>query len=332
MKPEIGLTFAQGLRHILRQDPNVIMVGEIRDFETAEIAIRAAMTGHLVFSTLHTNDAVGGITRLTDMGVEPFLLASVVRAFIAQRLVRTICPECKQARPVTRSSISRRSARWFPRASSITRAPGCENCRQTGYRGRAAIYEICVLTEGMRRLIISKATGGRPEAARDAGRHGNPAPGRLAARRPGPDDRRGSGPRDAERRGDRGAGADGLRLTLLEDINDMNRMNPKVDVYLSKAKKWQEEMEKLRMIILDGRLTEELKWGKPCYTFQNTNIVIIIGFKEYCALLFCKGALLKDAHGILIKAGENTQAARQIRFTNVREIVKMETDLESLYR
>src|SRR5438874_546646 len=95
VKPEIGLTFAQGLRHILRQDPNVVMVGEIRDFETAEISIRAAMTGHLVFSTLHTNDAVGGITRLMDMGVEPFLLASVVRAFLAQRLVRTICPECR---------------------------------------------------------------------------------------------------------------------------------------------------------------------------------------------------------------------------------------------
>src|SRR5258708_35010448 len=90
------MTFGKGLRHILRQDPNVVMVGEIRDFETAEIAIRAAMTGHLVFSTLHTNDAVGGITRLLDMGIEPFLLASVVRAFIAQRLVRTICLECKK--------------------------------------------------------------------------------------------------------------------------------------------------------------------------------------------------------------------------------------------
>ncbi|PYJ28643.1 MAG: secretion system protein E, partial [Verrucomicrobia bacterium] len=94
VKPEIDLTFAKGLRHILRQDPNVVMVGEIRDVETADIAIRAAMTGHLVFSTLHTNDAVGGITRLLDMDVEPFLLASVVKAFIAQRLVRTICPDC----------------------------------------------------------------------------------------------------------------------------------------------------------------------------------------------------------------------------------------------
>ena len=106
-------------------------------------------------------------------------------------------------------------------------------------------------------------------------------------------------------------------------------MNPKVDVYLSKAKKWQEELEKLRMIILDCQLTEELRWGKPCYTFQKSNIVLIIGFKEYCALLFCKGVLLNDANGILIKPGENTQAARQIRFTNVREIVEMEPILKT---
>jgi uncharacterized protein YdeI (YjbR/CyaY-like superfamily) len=107
------------------------------------------------------------------------------------------------------------------------------------------------------------------------------------------------------------------------------KMNPKVDGYLRKSKKWQEELEKLRMIILDCQLTEELKWGKPCYTFQKSNIVIIVGFKEYCALLFCKGALLNDANGILIKPGENTQAARQIRFTNVREIVKMEPFLKA---
>jgi len=109
----------------------------------------------------------------------------------------------------------------------------------------------------------------------------------------------------------------------------MNRMNPKVVVYLSKTKKWQEELEKLRMIILDCQLTEELKWGKPCYTFQKSNIVLIIGFKEYCALLFCKGVLLNDANGILIKPGENTQAGRQIRFTNVREIVEMEPILKA---
>ena len=105
VKPEIDLTFAKGLRHILRQDPNVVMVGEIRDVETADIAIRAAMTGHLVFSTLHTNDAVGGITRLLDMEVEPFLLASVVKAFLAQRLVRTICPRLHRNGGVIRASI-----------------------------------------------------------------------------------------------------------------------------------------------------------------------------------------------------------------------------------
>src|SRR5712675_2359527 len=104
----------------------------------------------------------------------------------------------------------------------------------------------------------------------------------------------------------------------------MNRMNPKVDGYLRKSKKWQQEMEKLRMIILDCQLTEELKWGKPCYTFQESNVVIIQGFKEFCALLFCKGAVLDDANGILEKPGENTQAARRVPFTHVREIVELE--------
>ena len=106
-------------------------------------------------------------------------------------------------------------------------------------------------------------------------------------------------------------------------------MNPKVDEYLSKTKKWLEELEKLRMIILDCQLTEELKWGLPCYTFQKSNIVLIQVFKEYCALLFFKGALLNDANGILFKIGMNTQAGRQIRFTNVREIVEMETILKA---
>lgn len=108
-----------------------------------------------------------------------------------------------------------------------------------------------------------------------------------------------------------------------------NTINPKVDAYVSKAKKWQEELEKLRMILLDCQLTEELKWGKPCYTFQKRNIVIMLPLKEYCTLLFFKGALLKDANGILIKPGENTQAGRQIRFTNVREIVEMESILKA---
>ncbi|MGA1978254.1 MAG: DUF1801 domain-containing protein [Bacteroidales bacterium] len=106
-------------------------------------------------------------------------------------------------------------------------------------------------------------------------------------------------------------------------------MNPKVDVFLNKAEKWQEEFEKLRMIILGCGLTEELKWGKPCYMFQNSNIVIIQGFKEYCALMFFKGALLNDANDILIKIGENTQAGRQIQFTNVPEIVEMESIIKA---
>ena len=107
-----------------------------------------------------------------------------------------------------------------------------------------------------------------------------------------------------------------------------SRMNPDVDVFLSKTKKWQEEFEKLRMIVLDCQLTEELKWGVPCYTFQKSNIVLIHGFKEYCALLFFKGALLHDAQGILIQQTENVQAGRQIRFTNIREIVEMEAILK----
>ena len=106
-------------------------------------------------------------------------------------------------------------------------------------------------------------------------------------------------------------------------------MNPKVDDYLRKAKTWREETKEMRKILLDCGLTEGLKWGKPCYTYQDSNIVIIQGFKEYCALLFCKGALLKDPKGILIQQTENVQAARQIRFTNVREIVKLEPVLKS---
>jgi len=109
----------------------------------------------------------------------------------------------------------------------------------------------------------------------------------------------------------------------------MNTMNPKVDFFFSKAEKWQEEFEKLRMIILDCGLTEELKWGVPCYTFQKSNIVLIHGFKEYCAILFIKGALLLDVHGLLIQQTVNVQAARQIRFTNVREIVEMEPILKA---
>ncbi|MDW8344535.1 MAG: GspE/PulE family protein [Verrucomicrobiae bacterium] len=158
VKPEIGLTFAAGLRHILRQDPDVIMVGEIRDLETAEIAIRAALTGHLVFSTLHTNDSAGAITRLLDMGIEPFLVSSSVEAIIAQRLVRTICEDCREE---YRPDPELLREVGFPAADVPTtrffRGRGCEECRFTGFRGRTGIYEILVLTEALRPLVIERA-------------------------------------------------------------------------------------------------------------------------------------------------------------------------------
>src|SRR6202795_5215384 len=160
VKPEIDLTFAKGLRHILRQDPNVVMVGEIRDVETADISIRAAMTGHLVFSTLHTNDAVGGITRLLDMDVEPFLLASVVKSFIAQRLVRTVCPECSEKVDYPAEYLAEIGFPVKELGTKFMRGKGCEQCRHTGYQGRAAIYEICVVTEPLRKFIMQKKDGG----------------------------------------------------------------------------------------------------------------------------------------------------------------------------
>ncbi len=159
VRPEIGLTFAVGLRHILRQDPDVIMVGEIRDKETAEIAIRAALTGHLVFSTLHTNDAAGAVTRLVDMGIEPFLVASSVEALIAQRLVRRLCPACKRPRMVDEAFLL---SVGFPierlAEGQIHEAVGCEECRMTGFRGRTGIYEILTVTDHIRPLIISRAS------------------------------------------------------------------------------------------------------------------------------------------------------------------------------
>lgn len=156
VRPEINLTFANALRSVLRGDPNVIMVGEMRDLETAEIAVRSALTGHLVFSTLHTNDSVGGITRLMDMGVEPFLIGSSVRAFIAQRLVRRLCPTCKQPDTHTPESLK---AIGFPvsKSAHIFGPRGCDDCRHTGYRGRSALYEICRVTDKMQDLIQQHA-------------------------------------------------------------------------------------------------------------------------------------------------------------------------------
>ncbi len=156
VKPEIDLTFAAGLRSILRGDPNVIMVGEMRDQETVEIAIRGALTGHLVFSTLHTNDAVGGISRLLDMGIEPFMISSSVRAFQAQRLVRTLCDHCKQP---THHEESHLRAIGFPLEwkDQLFKAVGCRSCRNTGFTGRLAIMEICLMTEALQDKINNRA-------------------------------------------------------------------------------------------------------------------------------------------------------------------------------
>jgi len=152
VKPEIKLTFASGLRSILRGDPNVIMVGEMRDFETAETAIRAALTGHLVFSTLHTNDAVGGITRLIDLGLEPYLVASSVRAFIAQRLVRVLCKSCRRPTKHSKEYLSKIGYE-YQGSEIVYDAVGCPECRQTGFTGRTAIYEICHLSAKMQDLV-----------------------------------------------------------------------------------------------------------------------------------------------------------------------------------
>jgi len=157
VRPEIDMTFARGLRAILRADPNVVMIGEMRDVETAEIAIRAALTGHLVFSTLHTNDAVGGITRLIDMGVEPFLVASSVRAFLAQRLVRKLCPECRQPAEYPPEQFEQLGVE-LPEGAVIYRANGCDACRQSGYQGRLAIFEICMISGAMQELIARNAS------------------------------------------------------------------------------------------------------------------------------------------------------------------------------
>lgn len=158
VRADIGLTFAMGLRHILRQDPNVIMVGEVRDLETAEIAIRAALTGHLVFSTLHTNDAPSAFTRLIDMGIEPFLVASSVEAVLAQRLVRTICQHCKTEQRVERDYLLKIG---FPadkiETAKFFKGVGCELCRQLGYQGRMGIYELLILTEQLRPLILNRS-------------------------------------------------------------------------------------------------------------------------------------------------------------------------------
>jgi general secretion pathway protein E len=157
VNPQIGLTFATGLRHIVRQDPDVVMVGEIRDLETAEIAMRAALTGHLVFSTLHTNDAPSAITRLTDMGVEHYLVSSSVVAVLAQRLVRVLCVQCKQAYQADAGELDLAVEKAPREPVTLWRAQGCAHCAQTGYQGRIGIFELMELDDEARRLIVAKA-------------------------------------------------------------------------------------------------------------------------------------------------------------------------------
>ncbi len=165
VRPGRDFTFATGLRAILRQDPDVVMVGEIRDYETAEIAIRAALTGHQVFSTLHTNDSTGAVTRLIDMGVEAFLISSALEGVLAQRLLRRICPHCRAESPVAsaqREQIEALSGRKIE--GPFYRGGGCEECRGTGYRGRIGIFELLPLTNDLRELILQKRSNAELKA------------------------------------------------------------------------------------------------------------------------------------------------------------------------
>ena len=160
VKPKVGLTFANALRSVLRQDPDVIMVGEIRDTETAQIAIQSALTGHLVFSTVHTNSAPATITRLIDMGIEPFLVSSSIIGVLAQRLVRRICPDCRksyQPHPEQLRELGIKEVSFRKLDRRFFRGDGCDNCRQTGYRGRIGIHELLVMSEGVKNTILESS-------------------------------------------------------------------------------------------------------------------------------------------------------------------------------
>ncbi|MBL7076003.1 MAG: type II/IV secretion system protein [Kiritimatiellae bacterium] len=159
VRPDIGLSFARTLRSFLRQDPDIIMVGEIRDAETAEIAIQASLTGHLVFSTLHTNDSAGSFTRLLDMGVEPFLVASAVTGVVAQRLVRRLCPDCRKVHVADRARLERLGFPMEKLSTGIIYEPStCEACRMTGFRGRGGIFEVLHVTEGIEALVVARSS------------------------------------------------------------------------------------------------------------------------------------------------------------------------------
>jgi type II secretory ATPase GspE/PulE/Tfp pilus assembly ATPase PilB-like protein len=156
VNPRAGVTFASALRHFLRQDPDIIMVGEVRDHDTARIAVQAALTGHLVLSTLHTNDAPGAITRLADMGIEPYLVSSALDGVAAQRLVRVLCAKCKQPDVYSEEELLARYGEGAPEGTYFT-AKGCEFCNYTGYRGRVAIFEMAQIDDDLRHLIINRA-------------------------------------------------------------------------------------------------------------------------------------------------------------------------------
>jgi len=170
VKPQIDLTFANALRSIVRQDPDVIMIGEIRDLETAQIAVQSALTGHLVLSTVHTNDAPSTVNRLLDMGVEDYLLTSTVIGILAQRLVRTLCPQCKEPYTALPELVEQMSLRKFSRERDITlwHARGCTHCSNTGYMGRVSIMEMLPMTDSLRSLVMKHATATdlRAEAVR----------------------------------------------------------------------------------------------------------------------------------------------------------------------
>jgi general secretion pathway protein E len=156
VKSQIGLNFANTLRHIVRQDPDIIMIGEIRDLETAEIAIQSALTGHLVFSTLHTNDAPSAITRLLDMGVENFLLSSTIRGILAQRLIRVLCPTCRESDTST-ANAEEMKLLGIESNTSLYHGKGCEQCAHTGYYGRQGIFELLVVDDDIRKLILKNS-------------------------------------------------------------------------------------------------------------------------------------------------------------------------------
>ena len=184
VRPQIGLTFANGLRSIVRQDPDVIMVGEIRDHETAEIAIHAALTGHLVFSTLHTNDAPGAVTRLLDMGVEPYLVASSLIGTVAQRLVRRVCTFCSEPEIPSRESLEALgiSSEDWSGNPPFRRGRGCEKCQQTGFKGRQSLYELFMVDDPIRRMTVnrSSSTDMKEHAVREQGMRTLLGDGRLA--------------------------------------------------------------------------------------------------------------------------------------------------------